>query len=331
MARNIINQLNHLKDVKQAIRDAINSRGTKLTPLQPFEDYSQEILDMLLNAVDEIHLKVKNNNGILIPMYIFPTFDGDGLLDGDYATVISLKRKYPNIPIYTILNPNSGPGVSVDGSYTSAVKQLIAAGVHVLGYVSLAYPYDGDVNTVTRNSATIKTDIDNWKSLYPDIEGLFFDELTYLTSSATYKTDFQNFMVDLRDYAYTQELNYIVANAGTSVEEWYFTEEKLADNIIIYENTTYPTEDSLRLNTYNSQVEIYQRGVLVYGSALEFDRTQFEMIKKYAGLIFINDGNAGWGNLSSNLDQQVRLIETTNVLLPISRPSLIRDGDIWME
>jgi hypothetical protein len=87
----------------------------------------------------------------MIPLYTHPT-------DGTWAAVIRAKKAYPDVPFVAIINPDSGPGTSQDQNYESGIKDLQAAGVVVLGYVTTGYAtssYSALIDLEPRSERTV--------------------------------------------------------------------------------------------------------------------------------------------------------------------------------
>lgn len=55
-------------------------------------------------------------------------------------------------PGILIINPASGPGAAVDPAYASTTREMQAAGIKMLGYVSTSYG--------ARNSSLVQEDVD---------------------------------------------------------------------------------------------------------------------------------------------------------------------------
>ena len=150
---------------------------------------------------------------LLVPAYFYPA--GAGLKN--WSKLISAAGK---VPVMAIANPASGPGTAVDPAYASVIKLAQAGKVTVIGYVSTSYG--------KRTAAEIKTDIDNWISFYPTIQGIFFDE----QASDAAQSDFY---LDLAGHARLKIARaFIVTNPGTACAEEYFS-KKVADTICIVE------------------------------------------------------------------------------------------------
>lgn len=268
-------------------------------------------------------LQYLNEPSILIPAYVYPTFDGGtGILNGLMGKILTAARDNPGSKVYAIMNPSNGPGAVADGNYTVAMRQLRAAGVVILGYVATGFQYNNDANTVPKSIAAIKADVDGWTTLYNTgeklVDGMFFDEMGYLPVTATYETEFTEFWHTLKRYSNEQGYAPVVANPGVACPRWYFKDAYLADVIVIYENTSYPTEAALRDFEANRETENARRGALVYGSGVTWDAAAFAMMRKYVSMLYVNEGNANWDGISDRLDEQFGFVsnafmETLNV------------------
>lgn len=69
---------------------------------------------------------------------------------------------------FVVVNPNSGPGASVNADYAGELADLDAKGVKYIGYVKH--------NKQQRDIKEVAAEIDRWYQLYPGIKGMFFDE-----------------------------------------------------------------------------------------------------------------------------------------------------------
>jgi len=98
-----------------------------------------------------------------IPNYSYPP--------GAWATYNALGM--PDVYIQ-ILNPNSGPGTTPDPGYVSAYAAALAKGTLILGYVPTTYG--------ARPIADVKADIDKYYTFYPQLSGIFFDEMQTRTA-----------------------------------------------------------------------------------------------------------------------------------------------------
>jgi hypothetical protein len=152
--------------------------------------------------------------GIMVPLYTYP--------GGTWDAVISTKNAHPDLPIAAIVNPASGPGSSKDSNYASGIAELKDAGVMVLGYVSTAY--------TGRDLNAVKSDMDKWRSWYPDVQGIFFDEQTNWAGPEWYYDQAD-------DYAKSKGFTFTVGNPGANSLPSYLD---TVDVVLIYESPGLP-------------------------------------------------------------------------------------------
>jgi len=228
-------------------------------------------------------------NSILVPAYIYPS---DVYSNATFNALIDLKKKYHKIPMYVILNPSNGPGSSVDGNYTVAIKRLTGAGIHVLGYIYTTY--------ASRSLTTVKADIDNWLTLYPEIEGMFVDNQTSDNTQSNL-----DYYTELTAYCHYKKFWPVIGNPGTAVyPEVYDT----IDAVIVHEGTSFPSEATLKGDWAggNADKNYNRRGILVYNQSA-FDWQNFSMISKYCGIVYITDVN-GWTGISAYIRNMLQLL-----------------------
>lgn len=102
-------------------------------------------------------LATTTTQSIAFPMYEYPTI---GTLWADMNAAGS------QVP-FLIVNPGSGPGTSVDPTYTSHIATNTSSGQRSIGYVHSNYQ--------ARPIAEMFTDIDTFYQFYPGITGIFID------------------------------------------------------------------------------------------------------------------------------------------------------------
>jgi hypothetical protein len=148
---------------------------------------------------------------LLVPAYFYPENAGA-------ASWQALASAAPTVGITAILNPDNGPGATLDSNYASVVSNLKAAGGRVIGYVHTGYG--------ARNAGTVMADIDRFYSLY-GVDGIFIDEVSNLEHDLDY-------YIALRDHikgGYTK--NFIVSNPGTQTPASYLA---TADVLVTFES-----------------------------------------------------------------------------------------------
>lgn len=247
------------------------------------------------------HLMAQSTPGLIIPLYQYPA---NIHTNPAFNRVMELKREYPTIPFWVILNPATGPGKSVDANYTKAVDRLVGAGCIVLGYVSTEYG--------NRSTKLVDEDLIQWRVMYPRVHGIFFDEMVYKDEEPALKHQLQ-----LSQLATSKGYWPIVTNPGADTPERFF-KTPVADVIIVHESAQWPMEDRIHGNYFGgySDYPPHSRGVLVH-SMKTLAPDQVKMVGKYAKWIYVtqdeyrlNDATAPnpWDELSVHLESLCKLL-----------------------
>lgn len=199
--------------------------------------------------------------GTIIPLYSYPR-------PGAWDAVIAAKKAYPKVPIMAVVNPNSGPGWSADSAYMTSIAQLINAGIKVIGYVPTGYG--------TRPAADAQADMKRWRSLYPAVTGIFFDEMQN-------KTGWESYYKSLTAYAKSHGFDLTMGNPGASSIPSYVG---TVDLIFVYENVGYPNPTSFA--GWHTQYDKRNFAVIPH-SVPYFSRSFVTGVRQYIGYIFIQN------------------------------------------
>lgn len=251
--------------------------------------------DDVVTPISEVKRFIKQSldtnfkNGLIIPMYIYPT---DAYTNSEYNAIIAFKRANRSIPMVVILNPSSGPGTVTDGNYTMVIDRMKAVGISVIGYVSTAF----GVTTIT----AVKADIDTWKSLYPGINGIFFDEQSDGTTNLATE---QAYYREAAEHSRLIGLDITVSNPGKEVaKSWH----DLVDIIVEWENNVYPTTGTMDgawpggkpLNKRAALVHTTTTGAITTGDSAIFG----EMIQFYGWVYVTADVMPNpWNSVSAEI------------------------------
>jgi hypothetical protein len=238
-------------------------------------------------------LSVRATTSILVPAYFDPS-DSTG-----WTTLISSVST--QVPITAIMNPDNGPVKTVDSSYTSAISQFQSAGGMVVGYV---YTSNG-----SRSISTVEKNIATYESEYPNINGIFLDEMANTSSELSYYKTL---------YTYIKSENskwQVIGNPGTDTLSTYLSPTPAAaDELVTFENgsgySTYtpPAWES----SYNTS----SFANIVYGvsgaSAMESDLSL--AATDHAGNIYFSDatGSNPYSALPSYWTQEVAAVRAIN-------------------
>ncbi len=159
--------------------------------------------------------------GTIVPLYTDPT-------DRSWTAIVTAALAHPTVEVVAIVNPADGPGPSKSADYTTGIATLQAAHIKVIGYVATGYG--------SHSIASMEAEIDSWKSFYPTVQGIFFDEQSNDPADvAHYQT--------LSQYAKSKGLAYTVGNPGTDVPDAYIG---ALDTMMVYESDGLPSIASLK-------------------------------------------------------------------------------------
>ena len=163
--------------------------------------------------IDSLKMKV------LVPAYFDPS-------TSNYWE--RLEKQAAKMPgrLYVIANPDNGPGSSREQAYTSVMSTMQSNGGEVIGYVWTNY---GAVSI-----STVQSQIDQWYSFYPSINGIFLDGQDNVTGQEPYY---------LQLYSYIKQKDssaIVVGNPGSNTIESYLFDggQRVTDVVCIFETNT---------------------------------------------------------------------------------------------
>jgi len=143
-----------------------------------------------------------------VPAYFYP---------GSYWTQLDQAGSGVGV---AVMNPDSGPGAGPDPNYVAAVRSAEAAGITVVGYVYTSYG--------SRSIASVESDINNYYSWYPNLDGIFLDEASTNCASEPYYATLHSYVRSKGTAALT------VLNPGTQTNQCY---EPAADILLTFEGS----------------------------------------------------------------------------------------------
>lgn len=123
---------------------------------------------------------------------------------------------------HVIVNPSSGPGGAEDPLYTAQIEACQAVGAKCYGYVATTYG--------AKAAATLNGEVDDWYSFYPDINGIFFDEVSSDEADIVYYQTARAYVVSVATPGYGK----VVLNPGTIPDEIYMSN---ADIVVTFEDS----------------------------------------------------------------------------------------------
>jgi Spherulation-specific family 4 len=128
-----------------------------------------------------------------------------------------------------VMNPNSGPGSSLDPNYASAVRAAQAAGLTVVGYVYTNYG--------NRSLSAVESDVTSYYNWY-GVNGIFFDQASTSCTYSSYYAALNSFVKAKGGTART------ILNPGTQTSQCYVSD---ADILLTFEGS-----DQTYVNSYSA-------------------------------------------------------------------------------
>jgi hypothetical protein len=204
----------------------------------------------------------QGNVGTIVPLYSYPT-------SATWDTFVALRHKYRRVPVTAIVDPANGPGVAPDANYTDGIQSLRANDIVVIGYIDTAY--------AQKSLLDVESEISTWKQFYPDINGIFLDQMSNVPGNESYYSD-------LRVYAESVGLSPTVGNPGTDTIESY---AGTVDTMFIYENYGPPDLSAIASSWYVGH-DKREFGVIPYGVSV-LDRRFVKNMAALVGWIYVTD------------------------------------------
>lgn len=170
---------------------------------------------------------------------------------------------------------------SVDPNFETLIKRLKGAGATVLGYVT--------VRTTIVPIATIKADIDEWRRLYPAINGIFFDKMGTDSGQA-----FVDYYVALTSHIHSAGFFPSIGNPGTPLgaAQAPLWDSASFDIAVVWEASTFPAENVIKDDVANGMIErsLSNKAGLVHSiSNLKTNLAGVSLLRKYVGMIYVTD------------------------------------------
>lgn len=278
---------------------------------------------------------------LLIPFYSDP---GDANFQ-EYQRLVKLQLEHPRLWMVVILNVDfDGPDwVGDTNNYRTqlktAVQALVESGVEVVGYVDTSYtlrPYQAAVEG-TPFQSNIQTNIQHWVNNFPEITGIFVDQMCYQPriyqdpalddpaynclvphalsqaperdseSPQAYK-DVVAYYRNIYKYARRdQGLRWVITNPGRETPLEFF-EENVGDNIVTYEGSEAALDpQAAQFTSHNPDPQTVS--VLVY--AASFDRAKLEGLVGKVDQIYLTDDSMPnpWDTLPPYLEDLANALD----------------------
>ncbi|WP_299227367.1 spherulation-specific family 4 protein [Sulfurihydrogenibium sp.] len=167
--------------------------------------------DSSSNSNNPANSNPNNFTSYIIPLYFYPV----GQYQSEWDKLYNLSTSKI---VYVIINPNNGPGNSVDANYVDAINKLKAKGFYVIRYVYTSYG--------KRSLSSVTNDINKWLSLYGanKIDGFFIDEVSNNIKKYSYYNSIYTYV--------NSKGKLVILNPGTNVDLKFFN---ISDKIVVFE------------------------------------------------------------------------------------------------
>lgn len=257
-------------------------------------------------AIKKVAERIISSGGLILPLYSYPT---DIFNNEEWNKVMDILRQYPDVGAIVSINPASGPGTVTDGNYRVGIDRLHGAGAYVAGYVSTDY--------MNNSLAVVKADIDTWVELYPEIDGIFLDEMTVASVQENY-----DYYAELTYYIRQSGLTLSVANPGAPFPKAYI-DNNCADMIIGWESSVAPTKAQATEDYDEGAVAypVYRRGIIIHTLADPFLEDAISDYRKYYGWWCLTPEELPnpYEHIPYYLDRYVRYLSTQTFLTDTER------------
>ena len=243
------------------VRDLAQATGIALAPAEGGGTGSVYVDSVALVAASA-PTSVATPAGTIVPLYSNPS-------SAAWSAVAAAKRANPSVPVLAVINPYNGPGTSAQSNYTSSIASLVSAGVKVIGYVYTSYG--------KRLAGDVQADVDRYRSFYPGVTGIFFDEMATTVGLESY-------YAGLTAYAKSHGFDFTIGNPGSDSRASYVG---TVDVILIYENSGLPT--ATRMAGWHSGYDKKNFGIIPYAVAM--DTAFVQTARSSVGYIYLQNDN----------------------------------------
>jgi len=270
---------------------------------------------------------------LLVPAYFYPSASGSA-----WNALVAAAQA--GTPITAIMNPGSGAGLAPNSDYVVAVNALRAAGGKVLGYVPTGYGGASLSPTSTCQPAAgttyTATDVLNCAARYKlwySVDGVFLDEFTNTTASATPATIayYQQIYAGLKGSGSFAPNWLVVGNPGSETVSDYFDNVNgpTADTLVVFENGTgYSTYSPA---AWQADYPAAAFAHLVHSEPFASNAAQFVALaaSRNARYLFVTDDvlSNPWDTLPAYFNVLTQAVRDFNVTHPAPVCTLDLDGN----
>ena len=266
------------------------------------------VLVPILQAIPAA-LATSASTGIVIPLYSYP-YDGSTFV---WNSVNTTKNDHPDVPLFVIINPNSGPcdllAGCPDPNYKKGIANLTKSGVVVLGYL--------DTLNGLRLQSLVEDDIQDYSDWYKQygLKGVFFDQMNNADGGESYYQDLTNYAKGAAGLTYT------FGNPGTDTQTSY-VETGTADVLDIFENGALPTISGLQAATF-ATTEAFNKQSFSFLSYAQSSLPSEQLIgnfSNFVGYMYLtaDSGSNPWDTIASYLSTLASYLDRPTAIITIN-------------
>ena len=236
----------------------------------------------------------QNKTGIYIPYYQYPNFNSGSDFLNSFENLMNILDRNTDVPVLAIINPSSGPGESSDPYYKRFIKRLNNHNITIIGYLA--------TSEANKTVANVRTELLKWFNLYPEIKGIFFDEVPEFTDSnkaqhiAYYNQLYR--MVKSESRRVLKRFLTVTINTGVTNEILYPLSvyehsgditNVCFDQILDHENSIYPNIYDIETDNDLASIRHFNRGarIAIVHSQNTYNETMVKKMMKYWSWLFI--------------------------------------------
>ena len=236
----------------------------------------------------------QNKTGIYIPYYKYPDWNSGSDFLNTFENLMNILDRNTDVPVLAIINPGSGPGNSYDANYGRFIKRLNNHNITIIGYLA--------TTQANKTVAAVNEELLRWFNFYPEIKGIFFDEVPEFTNSnkvqhiAYYNQLYR--MVKSESRRVLKRFLTVTINTGVTNEILYPLSiyehsgditNVCFDQILDHENSIYPNIYSIENDNDLASIRHFNRGarIAIVHSQNTYNETMVKKMMKYWSWLFI--------------------------------------------
>lgn len=261
-----------------------------------------------------------SSSGIVEPLYSHPYVNGSFY----WQPLVDAKLAHPDVPFFAIVNPDDGPGLpqptcatftSASGNLTrdfqNGIGNLTKDGIIVLGYVDTI----NDASGLQKKYGAVKGEIDTWKGCFPQVQGIFLDDMETWPFSYGNLTYYQN----LTDYIHNGvSMRYSFGNPGTDTDPRFV---KTVDVMNIFERGSLPAgQDLIGLNNWRLNYDKDHFMFVAFNQTRLPDAASIRENSLYAKFLFVTNGSMPnpWKTIPAYLNQELADLDAPSIDVQIN-------------